>query len=121
MIVFKIQARVESALRGRTDTRKSEMRRALSEVSESATLHVNEGLFASRMHEFEDEGATVGGCEEKIVVVFAREGAGGGVEGVKIASDARSFGRREKRSNAGFRHHARNCNGDGVAGQMEGS
>src|SRR5208282_1547531 len=47
----------------------------------------------------------------EVVVVLAGERAGSGLQGINIACDTRSVGRSERRSDAGFGHHAENCKG----------
>ena len=59
------------------DTRQGKMRSTLCEMRECAALHVDKRLFASGVHEFENELAGIGGAKMKVVVVLAREGARG--------------------------------------------
>jgi len=86
------------------------MRSAFGQVSERATLHIHEGFFPCWMHDFEDKSPRVGRGQAKIVVVFTWEGVHGSVKTVQLARDAPSLGERSVRSNAGFGHHAGNCN-----------
>jgi hypothetical protein len=66
---------------------------ALSEVSERAALHVDEGALAGGVHDLQDQlvGMGIGGDEVEVVVVFAGEWMHGGVEAVEGESQARGF------------------------------
>ncbi len=117
--VFSFDTGEELTLKGGNHARKSEMRGALGKMSESSALHVHEGFFPGGMHDLKDEGAGAGGEEMKIIVVLAGKGARGGVKAVEIKGDARSLRESDGRSDAGFGHHAENCNG-GKSGWANG-
>jgi hypothetical protein len=76
---------------GGIDARKGKMGSALSEMSKSAALHVDECAFAGGMHDLQDEFAGIRGHEVEVVVVFTGEGTGGGVGAVEGKSQARGF------------------------------
>ncbi len=87
------------------------MRGTFGEMGERTALHIDEGFFAGGMHEFKDQGAGIRGEQMEIVVIFTGKRAGGSFQAVKIERDARGVGRSERQGDAGFRHHAGNCNG----------
>ena len=94
----------ELATKSGTDAWKRKIGSALGEVSEGAALHVNEGAFAGRVHDLQDELAGIGGHEAEVVVVFTGEWMGGGVVAVEGEGQARGFWRGDRRSDAGFGH-----------------
>ena len=108
---FGFDAREELPLASGNHARKGEMGSALSEVHEGAALHVNEGFIPGGMHDLEDKSARVGSEQMEIIVVLSGEGLRNGFKTVKTEGEARGIRRSERRSNAGFRHHAENCNG----------
>lgn len=94
----------EFALARGADTRKRKMGSTLGEMSKRATLHVDERLFAGRMHDLQDIFAGVRGDEVEIVVVFAGERMCNGFDVVQGKCQARGIPWRDRRSNTCFGH-----------------
>ena len=87
------------------------MRRPGPEMRERAALHVYEGGFARRMHNFEDQRLATGSDEVKVVIIFTRELMRRGLYAKELLGDGDSLRGRNRPSNACFRKHERNCNG----------
>jgi hypothetical protein len=103
--VGELSLNEEFAIESGMDAGKRKTGSAQGEVSESAALHINEGAFASGMHDLQDKLAGIGRHEVKVVVVFAREWMRGGVDAVEGKSQARGFLRGDWRSDTSLGHN----------------
>jgi len=99
-----LSLRKEFALERGADARKRKMGSTLGKMSKRATLHVDECLFAGRMHDLQDIFSGVTGDEVEIVVVLAREGMRNDVDVVKGKSEARGIEWRDWSSDTCFGH-----------------
>jgi hypothetical protein len=115
--VIELHARKEIGGNGSNHAGKCKTGSSFSEVSQGAALHVDEGFFTRGMHDFEDDAAPVGGLQKKIVIIFARQGMGGGRKPVQITSDSSSLGGADRRGYARFGHHGKKFNRGQTVGQ----
>lgn|SRR6516165_9006324 len=109
--VGDFQLREKFTSGARNDTREGKVRRPGPEMRERAALHVYEGGFARRMHNFEDQRLATGSDEVKVVIIFTRELMRRGLYAKELLGDGDSLRGRNRPSNACFRKHERNCNG----------
>jgi hypothetical protein len=76
-------------------------------------LQIDEGRLARRVHDLQDERASLSSSQMKVVVVFARKRPRGNFQPINLAGQARRFRFRYRMSNPRSEQHALKfiCNG----------